>query len=48
MEATLQNIFRTGFECYRERHGMSKDQYQAAQAIMSCCQTELGYEEWVC
>jgi len=48
MEATLQSIFRSGFERYREGHGVSSDQHQAANAIMSCCQTELGYEEWVC
>jgi hypothetical protein len=48
MEATLQKVFRLGFESYRERHGMSLDQYQAAQAIMACRCAELGHEEWVC
>ncbi|HHJ17740.1 MAG TPA: IS91 family transposase, partial [Gammaproteobacteria bacterium] len=48
MDATLQSIFRSGFDRYREGHGVSTDQQQAANAIMSCCQTELGYEEWVC
>lgn len=48
MEATLQNVFRQGFDRYRERHGMSIDQYQAATAIMSCQSQELGYEEWLC
>ena len=42
MEATLQSIFLTGFGRYKERHGMSIDQYQAANAIMSCHQPELG------
>ena len=48
MEATLQSIFRSGFDSYKERHGVSIDQYKAAQAIMSCRQAELGYEEWLC
>jgi hypothetical protein len=48
MEATLQNVFRAGFDRYRQRHGMSLDQYQAATAIMSCQSQELGFEEWVC
>jgi hypothetical protein len=48
MEATLQGIFRSGFKHYRETHGLSMDQYQAAQAIMTCQSEELGYEEWAC
>jgi len=48
MEATLQSIFRTGFKHYQEQHGLSMDQHQAAQAIMSCQSEELGYEEWSC
>ena len=48
MEATLQGIFKTGFKHYREQHGLSMDQYQAAQAIMTCQSEELGYEEWSC
>ena len=48
MEATLQNVFRQGFDRYRERHGMSVDQYQAAKAIMHCRSDELGQEEWLC
>ena len=48
MEATLQSIFKAGFKHYREQHGLSMDQYQAAQAIMSCQSEELGYEEWMC
>ena len=48
MEATLQGIFKAGFKTYRERHGLSMDQYQAAQAIMTCQSEELGYEEWAC
>jgi len=48
MEATLQGIFKAGFETYREQHGLSMDQHKAAQAIMSCQSEELGYEEWSC
>ena len=48
MEATLQKVFRLGFDRYRERHAVSIDQYQAATAIMSCQSQELGYEEWLC
>ena len=48
MEATLQEIFRSNFDRYREDHGVSRDQYQAANAIMNCCRVDLGYEEWVC
>lgn len=48
MEATLQGIFKAGFNHYREKHGLSMDQYQAAQAIMTCQSEELGYEEWAC
>ena len=48
MEATLQQVFRLGFDQYRQRHKMSIDQYQAAMAIMKCQGQELGYEEWVC
>jgi len=48
MEATIQSIFKSGFKLYREQHGLSMDQYQAAQAIISCQSEELGYEEWSC
>ena len=48
MDATLQDIFRAGFTGYRERHGVSLEQQRAAEAIMRCRSTELGYEEWVC
>jgi Putative transposase/Transposase zinc-binding domain len=48
MEATLQDIFRQGFAHYRERHGVNRDQYQAAMAIMHCRSGELGQEEWLC
>ncbi|MCU7959135.1 MAG: transposase [gamma proteobacterium symbiont of Bathyaustriella thionipta] len=48
MEATLQSIIRTSFEPYRQRHGLSLDQYQAAQSLMACQTEELGYEEWGC
>ena len=48
MEATLQAIFRMGFDRYRSQHGLSMDQHRAAAAIMSCGSTELGYEEWLC
>ena len=48
MEATLQQVFRLGFDRYRERHGVSIDQYQAATAIMTCQGEDLGYEEWIC
>ena len=48
MEATLQAVFRYGFKDYQARHGVSHDQYQAANAIMACQSTELGHEAWVC
>jgi len=48
MEATLQSIFRSGFGKYKERHGMSMDQYRAAEAIMACQSEQLGHEEWTC
>ena len=48
MEATLQGIFKAGFNTYRAQHGLSMDQYKAAQAIMSCQTEALGYEEWSC
>ena len=48
MEATLQSIFRAGFTAYQQRHGLSMDQYQAAQAIMECQTEALGYETWGC
>jgi hypothetical protein len=48
MEATLQNIFKAGFEKYKTRHGMSMDQYRAAEAIMTCQSDALGHEEWAC
>jgi ssDNA-binding Zn-finger/Zn-ribbon topoisomerase 1 len=48
MEATLQSIFRSEFDRYRQQHGLSVDQIKAAQAIMDCQSEALGYEEWVC
>lgn len=48
MDATLQTIFRSGFDAYTQHHRVSCDQYQAAQAIMACQSEALGYEEWVC
>lgn len=48
MEATLQSIFQSGFEKYKQRHGMSMDQYRAAEAIMTCQSEALGHEEWAC
>jgi len=48
MEATLQGIFKAGFNTYRAQHRLSMDQYKAAQAIMSCQTEALGYEEWNC
>lgn len=48
MEATLQSIFRAGFEAYQQRHGISRDQYKAARAIMECQTDALGYETWGC
>jgi hypothetical protein len=48
MEATLQTVFRLGFKAYQARHGVSRDQHQAANAIMQCQGPTLGYEEWVC
>jgi len=48
MEATLQSVFKLGYARYKEHHGVSRDQHQAANAIMNCRRTELGYEEWAC
>jgi len=48
MEATLQSIFRSAFDSYRKKHGLSMDQIKAAQAIMDCQSDALGHEEWVC
>jgi len=48
MEATLQTVFKLGYARYKEHHGVSRDQHQAANAIMNCRRTDLGYEEWVC
>lgn len=48
MEATLQSIFRSEFENYRQMHGLSIDQIKAAHAIMDCQSDELGHEAWLC
>lgn len=48
MKNSLQSIFKNNFARYREKHGLSIEQYQAAQAIMRCQSDELGHEEWVC
>ncbi len=48
MEATLQNVFRREFGAYKQRHGLSIDQYKAAQAIIDCQSEALGYEKWEC
>lgn len=48
MKRGLQQIFQTGFDAYKNNHGVSINQYSAAQAIMHCTGDELGYEEWVC
>lgn len=48
MEATLQGIFQGYFTQYKERNGLSIDQYRAAQAILACQTDDLGYEEWAC
>jgi len=48
MDATLQSIFRHHFSQYQAQHGVSRDQYQAANAIMHCQRPELGYEQWLC
>ena len=48
MEATVQSIFRDGFESYQKKHGLSADQSRAAQSIMLCQSEALGYEEWIC
>lgn len=42
MEATVQGIFRAGFESYQETHGLSADQRRAAQAIMLCQRKKRG------
>ena len=48
MEANLQNIFRQGFTRYQQQHGVSIDQYRAAQAIIDCYDATLGHETWAC
>ena len=48
MEATLRSIFRKEFAGYRQQHGLSMDQYKAAQAIMDCQSEALGHESWAC
>ena len=48
MEATLQSIFRDNFAHYQAHHSLSRDQTQAAYAIMNCQQPELGHETWIC
>lgn len=48
MEATLQNVFKHSYDCYKAQHGVSCDQHEAANAIMTCCTSERGYEEWIC
>lgn len=35
MDATLQTVFKLGYDRYKERHGMSRDQHQTANAIMT-------------
>ena len=48
MKATLQDIFKSNYESYKNGHGVSIEQHQASEAIMACGTEELGYEEWVC
>lgn len=48
MEASLQGVFRHGFNRYKKMHGLSYDQQRAAQAIMACQSEALGHEEWLC
>jgi hypothetical protein len=48
MEKSLQYVFRSGFDNYKNTHGISIEQYEAASAIMRCQSDELGHEEWVC
>jgi len=48
MGASLQSVFREGFDHYKKVHGLSMDQHRAAQAIMACQSEELGHEEWLC
>ena len=48
MEATVQGIFRDGFESYQKKHGLSTDQSRAAKSIMLCQSEALGHEEWIC
>jgi len=45
MGTTLQDIFRSAFPRYEASHGLSKEQYKAANAIMHCGREEMGYEE---
>jgi len=48
MEITLQKIFRSGFESYSHKTGLSIDQHKAAHAIMDCQSEALGYETYKC
>jgi len=48
MKHSLQYVFKNNFDDYTKEHGISIEQYQAAQAIMRCQSDELGHEEWVC
>lgn len=48
MDVNLQNIFRSGFADYMKKHGVSTEQYRAAQSIMNCHSEALGFEKWVC
>ncbi len=48
MDATVQSVFRLGFEAYSRSHRLSIDQHKAARAIMECGTEALGHEEWIC
>ncbi len=48
MNTTLQDIFISNYESYRKHHGVSIEQHQASEAIMTCRTEALGHEEWVC
>jgi hypothetical protein len=48
MEKSLRGIFQNGYEDFRRIHGVSRDQDNAATAIMTCCTDETGTSQWIC
>ncbi len=48
MEATLQDIFKNGFETYAASHKLPLKHHKAAHAIMRCRTPEQGGHELHC